>query len=394
MSGFEFKNTVGRSNSNSAWKIVRRMQLSHANILENIDQEPSVPVFRKEWDEEYLETSFQPLEIKIFCCISSIYYFLHFLIVVCGNSDDGASGNRAWVTITWLPELFAAIFSICVFAFFTLDHTRKICRQIYDPISAFTIIVSYVAAMLPSVLLEVRRAQFQHADVSQITWGIDFSTFPPMRTCNDTDPLRSHQHATTYATSIGCNNLVISGNIFSIYILHVLLPRIFRNSARIAVIVALATSAGLVAALLAVGTLSHDLAVLFAVAFQLLAGLGAAYFCHVRKLISRQQFVVAKGTKFATEQNRNLLYTLIPQNVVQKLSNHKGAEMLGSEIRECAVMFCSLEPQVELQAASTGQEFNLLDEVFSAFDSAVERHGMFKYQHVRCRPPCNPPPRR
>ena len=42
--------------------------------------------------------------------------------------------------------------------------------------------------------------------------------------------------------------------------------------------------------------------------------------------------------------------------------------------------------QEELQAASTGQEFRMLDEVFSAFDSAVESYGMFKYQHVRWRP--------
>ena len=42
--------------------------------------------------------------------------------------------------------------------------------------------------------------------------------------------------------------------------------------------------------------------------------------------------------------------------------------------------------QEELQAASTGQEFRMLDEVFSAFDSAVESYGMFKYQHVRWGP--------
>lgn len=44
--------------------------------------------------------------------------------------------------------------------------------------------------------------------------------------------------------------------------------------------------------------------------------------------------------------------------------------------------------QAELQAATTGQEFRMLDDVFSAFDSAVEKYGLFKYQHVRCRLLC------
>ena len=322
------------------------MQLSHADIYEGSDRDLSVPIFRNEWEEEYLETSFQPLEIKIFSCISAIYYFLHFFIVVLANSDDGAGGNRLWVAMTWLPELFASLSGALIFALFTMHSIHKTCRHFYDPISAYMILVSYLAAVLPSVLLEVRRALFQQPGVTEIKWGLNFSTFPPLRTCNDTNPLQSHEIPVQYATSLGCNNLIISGNILSIYILHVLLPRIFRNGARMAIFVAVTTAIVLSFALLAVGTLPQDPGSISAVVFQLLVGLGAAYFCDVRKKISRQQFSVAKGTKFATEQNRNLLNTLMPQNVVQKLSNHKGTEMLGNEVKQCTIMFCSLEPQV------------------------------------------------
>jgi hypothetical protein len=320
------------------------MQLSHADIYEG-PEEPSVPIFRPAWESEYLETSFQPLEIRIFSFISCIYYLLHFLIVVCSDADDGADGGRVWISLTWLPELYAAVSSAVIFSLSTLPQTHQLCRKAYDTICAYTVLVSYLAAVIPNVLLEVRRAGLQREDAAWISWGIDYSVFPPARTCNDTDPMRSSSLTIAYATSLGCNNLIISGNIFSIYILHVLLPRVFRIGAPTAVAVALAASASLAAALLAVGSLPRDPGACSAIAFQLLVGLGAGYLCHVRKHISRQQFAVAKGTKFATEQNRNLLNTLIPHNVVQRLAGHKGGEMLGNEIKECTVMFCSLEPQ-------------------------------------------------
>ena len=42
-------------------------------------------------------------------------------------------------------------------------------------------------------------------------------------------------------------------------------------------------------------------------------------------------------------------------------------------------MFCMLEYEVRDQA-----DFDFLDALFSDLDEAVERSGMFKYQHVSC----------
>jgi hypothetical protein len=368
------------------------MELTKADLEEICAQTSAsapIPVFRDEWEEEFIDTSFQSLEIKVFGLITSIYYLLHFLIMVFGHSDDGAGGSQLWIFFTWLPELASAIFGAVVFFLFTFPCTRKFCKRHYDWVCGCTTIISYLAAITPTVILEVRRSKFQRSGADHITWGIDYSAFPPVRTCNDTDPSRSFEFPSPDSSSIGCNNLIISGNIFSIYILHNLLPRIFRNQLSTAIAVSAATSLILVIALLSVGTLSRDIAVISAVAFQLLTGLGAAYFCDLREKVSREHFAVAKGTKFATEQDRNLLFTLVPRNVVQQLQSHEpeGGEMLGREITCCTVMFCALEPQEELQAAATRLEFGILDDVFSAFDLAVEKYGMFKYQHVRCAPP-------
>jgi hypothetical protein len=375
------------------------MELTKADLEEICAQTSAsapVPVFRNEWEEEYIDTSFQSLEIKVFGLISSIYYLLHFLIMVFGHSDDGAGGSQLWIFFTWLPELASSIFGAFVFFLFSIPCTRTVCKRHYDLLCGCTTIISYLAAITPTVILEVRRSKFQRDGAEHITWGIDYSAFPPVRTCNDTDPSRSFEFPSPDSSSIGCNNLIISGNIFSIYILHNLLPRIFRNQLSTAITVSVATSLFLVVALLSVGTLSRDLAVISAVAFQLITGLGAAYFCHIREKVSREHFAVAKGTKFATEQDRNLLYTLVPRNVVQQLQLHEpeGGKMLGREMACCTVMFCALEPQEELQAAATRLEFGILDDVFSAFDLAVEKYGLFKYQHVRCLPSPHHPHRR
>ena len=336
------------------------MELTTADLEEICAQtsnknSPQIPVFKEEWEEEYEDASFQSLEIKVFALITSLYYSLHFLTFVCGNTNDGAGGTKMWVLYTWLPELISAISGFAVFFLFTVTGLSKLCKRRYEWISAHTIILSYLAAITPMVMLEIRRSRFQRDDMAHIAWGIDYSAFPPRRTCNDTDPLRSLESPTPEASSVGCNSLIVSGNLFSIYILHNLLPRILRNQWPTAVAVALATAVALVAALIAVGTFRHDAAVISAVLFQLLSGLGAAYFCHLRETVSREHFAVAKGTKFATEQDRNLLYTLMPRDVVQALQartlgGEQAApppdELLGREVLRCTVMFCALEPQV------------------------------------------------
>ena len=380
---------LGRSAS--ALKIVQQMQSSNTDFHENGALASDslghlLPSFREDWEEDFLEDSYQPLEIKAFCFFNFLYFLVHFCIVVFAYSEDGADGGQLWVVYTWLPELISSISSLVFLFIFSFHHFRRFCRVYYDWISAYIIIISYLAAIAPTVLLEVRRSLFQRHDFSYIKWGINYSKFPPIRTCNDTDPLKTFQTPYWDASSIGCNNMILSGLVYSIYILLNLTPRILRNNGETAIFISVVTALIFVAALLSVGTFTSDLAVISAVAFQFLTGLGTSYFCYARKLIAREEFAACKGTKFAAEQNRNLLYTLIPENVVPRYSAHEGQDLLGSEIASCSVMFCCLEPQVELQASTTGQEFALLDRVFSDFDSAVKRFGMFKYQHVRCVP--------
>ena len=116
---------------------------------------------------------------------------------------------------------------------------------------------------------------------------------------------------------------------------------------------------------------------------QAIAGLIATLLCRAHTAAARSAFALAKGMKRAGEQNRNLLYTLVPHNVVQHLATHvSSGDMPGADIPECTVMFCSLEPHDLLQSSFSNEAFDLINDVFSDFDAAVNRSGMFKYQHV------------
>ena len=76
-----------------------------------------------------------------------------------------------------------------------------------------------------------------------------------------------------------------------------------------------------------------------------------------------------------------MLHKFIPKAVISNLTMLSDKE-IGFNIQHCIVMFCSLEPQSDLRAACSEILFYRLNALFSKFDDAVQRSGMFKYQHV------------
>ncbi len=106
------------------------------------------------------------------------------------------------------------------------------------------------------------------------------------------------------------------------------------------------------------------------------AGLSAARMCAAHLRIARERFAVAKASRFASEQTCNRLHTLIPKQVLPRLSTHTGDSMLGILIPQCTVMFCSLDfgPGGGGPGLSA-DHYRALDDIFSAFDDAVERSG-------------------
>ena len=120
---------------------------------------------------------------------------------------------------------------------------------------------------------------------------------------------------------------------------------------------------------------------------------------------SRARFAMVKHVKFAAERSRKWLHTLIPPNVLARIASHSPESgILGTEIRDCVIMFVSLhDPKADhdgegIEAVSSrsgddfapGQNPGSRDSVnfsrqhraYSDFDDAVSATVLYKYQHV------------
>jgi hypothetical protein len=114
------------------------------------------------------------------------------------------------------------------------------------------------------------------------------------------------------------------------------------------VVLAFLQSLILAVGVLAVGT--HSYVTITAALFQLTAGHTSAYFCRIQNMASRTQSLY-KDIKTAGEQNRSLLFTIVPANVVAKLDSAADYyNMVGALVPHCTVMFCTLEQAAALQA--------------------------------------------
>ena len=354
------------------WVSVERIPLSQVDVLESEMQDIQIlSTFRKEWEQEFLETSFSAFEITAFCVLFGTYCILNFLFRVFIESGDGAGGGFAWIFCTWFPQLISATICFGIFAL-KIPAVLRFAKPHYDKLAGLIIIASYLAVVIPTMLLEIRRSEYS---TSAMATRIDFSSIPPKRTCSAT----SVQNTTS---DIDCSNLVLSSQVYVICLLLNLLPRMFCTGPKTAMFVSFATAIFLFLALFFVGSVPGDWATLLALVLQLLVGLCFASFCTSKQRSTREEFALNKRIRYATEQSRSLLDTLIPSSVVEKRSQHVGDELLGAAIPSCAIMFCALEPHAELQAAASPSDFALLDTVFSALDRAVADSGMFKYQHV------------
>jgi hypothetical protein len=308
---------------------------------------PSVtlPDFQPEWEDEFIEADYQPRPFNATCCVAAIFFTVSFFLGYFGSGGyRTAGGGQMWIAATWGPHLLCALISALLMWQTCLRNANRFLMRNYNAICFCLTTFYYANLVWYNLMREVRRARFQYHGAPHITWGSDYSGPLPVRLCNDSDPATTWRDWSVVGSAVGCNNLILSGNIFAFYALVSLLPAILRMRPLPALAAAAAKALVLVAAVLAVG--SRPWLLVSALAFQLAAGLSSTYMCRVRRRLAREQFAIAKGTRGAAKQNRTLLHTLIPKNVLGRLSTHAAdAGMLGTTIPECTVMFCSLEPQ-------------------------------------------------
>ena len=160
--------------------------------------------------------------------------------------------------------------------------------------------------------------------------------------CVDTDPYKTLTQW-PFPFAVGCNSpLVDSGfaNLATVQFLSFAL----NLTGKLALLAAASTSALLAACLLVLeGRVGASL--VYGVLLQMGVGCVVAALCHVSTKAARQQFSEGKDSRFAAEQSRKLLYTLIPPNVLARLAKHPTQTeqgMLSTDIPHCTILFCKL----------------------------------------------------
>ena len=354
---------------------MHRASLASEHGSDDSNEEWTPPAFQPEWETEYKQSSFNPIKMQIVSLISMLYYAGHSLGTIFWRQSDDVGGGWRWIFMTWLPEILCAIQHCVWMLMLEYKPLRPFCIRFYNPICTYIIISSYFATIVPAFVWEYRLAKYHGLLPSPLRLTIEYGDyFPPNRTCTYNTSVISD-----YEFVASCNSSVLSGTVYIGFIFWNLLPRVCRVQPGSAVFAAFLTALTLTMFSLAAGL--DGSTIITCVVFQLAAGLGAAVFCSLGERVGRDKFAILKATQFAGVQNRDLLYTLIPPNVVSRITNASAShEMIGKELAHCIVMFCSLEPHAELRATETAVA--LLDTVFGAFDEAVARSGMFKYQHV------------
>ena len=291
-----------------------------------------------------------------------------------------SEGNFTWAVISSSPLIACGIWNISISAVLFFNLFPEFCKRRLSHISICTLVVTYISIVCCQILLEMQREKFQETGYGYIIWGVEYDGLLPRKICDDTDPVRSWTNTTDVTSvSIGCETKLLSAPVAAICIFIMFSPILLEIYSRSALVVSFINVSIFLIGGLSVGC-SYT-AFLPAAALQLSAGFIAFRICEYQGMSSREQDSLSAATLDLWKSSRNILHSLIPANILEKIGTESSSNMICAEIQHCTIMFCMLEKAAELQDSFTEEVLQLLNSMFCEFDDAVERHGMFKYQH-------------
>ena len=359
--------------------------VSPCDVDKDLEYKDMIPAFRRDWELQFAEQNTPSVIFRLSCILASIFSFYLFF----DNLDNsGLSEVGATSTYSKFANLISGVAHIFLFGLFSASAFHRICLEYFAALCAVHGMLITGSLFFSQIGSEIERSRDSNAE-GYLRVDIAYSGSFPWRSCGDGQNLELEivqawselNTSVGSSTAIGCDNAISSGGYCCGYIFIAFLPYIYKLSMHYAACASVCIAVIVNLALLLTGTKFWPMTS-FA-ALQLTAGLISMLLCRDHTVSARNAFALAKGMRRAADQNRNLLCTLIPHNVVEHLAtNTSGEDMPGTDIAECTVMFCSIEPQELLRSSFTAEVFDLMNDVFSDFDMAVQRSGMFKYQHV------------
>ena len=222
------------------------------------------------------------LEILAAGYIGAAWFMYYFCINYFSLSLDNleAGGNQSMVLATSIPLLIVIVWLVFVATIFSFEDFSDFCHRNYNTLLSVSVLACFSAMLYASEMQEIRRALFQPTpSFEYINWGIEFSSFTPVRRCNDTDPMRTLTNRTD-ESPVGCNSLILNGTTFCFYILVLLLPSSLRMDHQPSMITAADCCLLYLAALFSTGT--NGLVMISAVLFQAACAAVGSYLCYIR----------------------------------------------------------------------------------------------------------------
>ena len=336
--------------------------------------------FDKNGEQEYLEAVYDSNGIIYICVFLTILRVLDSLKGITAISDD-TNGGLYWRFLTWGPVFASSFVFVGTAITFKSSsvYARRFCLSNYDALCSFVLVAACASMTFPRTIIEIRRSEFQVESRPHIQWKMHYAGIFPVRECKDTNPEQTYQHQLTTVESAGCINALLGAVPLAAFTMYNILPPMLHMRPMAAAITAILNFVIFSCALCATGSNPwHSLPVTLNL---FLMSLFASYHCKTVDQAARQTFAVLKRTKDLADHNSDLLRKFIPEAVLSNLAKLPDDE-IGVNIDKCIIMFCSLEPQQDLRAACSELLFHRLHALFSKLDDAVERRGMFKYQHV------------
>lgn len=166
----------------------------------------------------------------------------------------------------------------------------------------------------------------------------------------------------------GCSSNLASGDAMFMLCVFLLMPILLRIDKPRAWATAITALFSYVVLCMSVGYANWSF--FWSLMLQTTAAVSASLLCQWKERHAKREFAQVVAMRFAAYTKQNLLHTLIPPNVLKKLSGDKHNAYPAQPISMCTVMFCMFD-----YAVKTRDDFDFIESLIADLDRAVEQSG-------------------
>jgi len=352
-----------------------------------LEEDLELPSFDPLWKTEFEQTQVHALQIKLIAAfVGPPLAYATYIYLVAEGAHGFSHGSWIWTALQWGGYCMVVLLAFIVLAVYSIPWAplRRFSVSNFSFLARSALVCTMTGLFFTSAMTELRRSTFHErvnmydtnssSAFENITYSIDRSRFFPQAMCYDSSAPQTLLTWNSFDEP-GCSSRLVYGttitNLVACSMFSSVLNLSLKHSIQITVLVQILFAI----IFLTVG--KHAGAMWATLVLIGIAGLVDALQCHLRRENEAQEFIALKVQKFGSAQQRKLLHTLIPPNVLENVRGPNQGRC--AEIQHVTMMFCSFDFYVSSKA-----DFDFLECVLEALDKSVKYSGMHKYQHVSC----------